>query len=143
MSASHRARSRRIAGRQFGTILAALAVALTVAAVRASGASAATSCVYRTFGLSSTYQPCVQDEQVLLNDLWSIHVDGPNQRLTTDGYYGNNTANDVAHFNDWWLGFYPDWITPPVTWHWLCVLTGENGFEGAYWHAASCPLVDY
>lgn len=106
-------------------------------------ASADTACVYRTFGLSSTYQPCVRDEQILLNDLWSIHVDGPNQQLTTDGYSGNNTANDVAHFNDWWLGFFPDWITPPVTWHWLCVLTGGNGFEGACWHAAGCPLVDY
>jgi len=44
--------------------------------------------VERTFGESNTYQQCVRDEQILLNDLWYVGAAGPNQLLTVDGYYG-------------------------------------------------------
>ena len=63
--------------RHAGMIVIALATALTGVAIAAPGASAATLCVERTFGESNTYQQCVRDEQILLNDLRSVGAAGP------------------------------------------------------------------
>jgi hypothetical protein len=140
MFATNRDRSRRIARRHFAKSLAALAVACTGSVIVASGASASTACVYGDFGISNTYQPCVRDEQVLLNDLRSAHLPGPNQLLATDGYYGIHTANDVSSFN-YVYGVRTKYVgeTTPETWGFVCVAAGEHGFRGAYWQAAGCP----
>jgi hypothetical protein len=141
MSATDRARgSRHVAGRHFATILMALAVALTAAAIVPSGASAATPSNFQDLGISpNTYQSCVRDEQVLLNDLWYAHAPGPDRLLATDGYYGFNTANDVSSFN-FVYGIPTKYVgeTTVETWGDLCVVTEEHGFSGAYWHAADC-----
>jgi hypothetical protein len=146
MPTTDRARDpRHIDGRHIATIVAALAVALAVAAIGASGASAATTCVHQTFTLSPfTYRPCVRDEQILLNDLRYAHVRGPDQLLATDGYYGTRTANDVSSFN------YSNPVsrirteyvgeTTPDTWAVLCSLDRGYGFTGAYWRAAGCSI---
>jgi len=142
MSATHRrCRWRPIGARHFGEIVVALAVALTGAAITAPGASAATPCVYQYFGLSNTYQPCVLDEQVLLNDLYYVGdtgPGGPNQLLLTDGYYGSHMASDVGSFN---RGIGGGDVTTPRTWKYLCSNDVYYGFHGSYWHAAGCPLV--
>lgn len=142
MSATHRGRRfRRIAGRHFRTSVVALAVALTGAAIMAAGASAATQCVYRTFGPSNTYQPCVRDEQILLNDLWYDHSPGVNQLLATDGYYGPHTASDVASFTRYFDRSDPTATTDRDTWITLCQTDWNDGFHGSYWQDVGCPLV--
>lgn len=139
MSITHRgSASRLIAGRHFPKISVALAVALTGAAIAASGASAATPCVDRTFGPTNTYQPCVRDEQILLNDLWYDRDPGPNQPLTVDGYYGPHTASDVLAFNSHWEVFNAGSTTIPTTWRLLCGEDNFWGFHGIYWHDAGC-----
>jgi hypothetical protein len=104
---------------------------------------AAIPCVDQTFGQASVYRPCVLDLQVLLNDLYNIGVKGPDQRLSTDGYYGSHTANDVRAFNDYWTQDFsaPRSVTVPATWASLCFLDSGNGFQGAYWHNAGCSIV--
>ncbi len=139
MPAKDRARgSRRIAALHFGNIVVALAVALTGAAILVPGASAATPCVDRTFGPSNTYQPCVRDEQILLNDLWYGQDPGPNQLLTVDGYYGPRTASDVLAFNEHSEVFNAGRTTIPTTWAVLCGEDNFWGFHGIYWHDAGC-----
>lgn len=134
---------RSITSRRFATILAALAVAITAAAIAAPGASAATACVNRTFGQSNTYQVCVRDEQILLNNLWNAGVRwSGGRRLTVDGYYGPLTASDVGFFN----GFFDsvlsgDEQTDGFTWWHLCTSNLINGFAGIYWHAVGCPAI--
>lgn len=133
---------RRITGWHVGMIVLALATALTGVAISAPSASAATLCVEQTFGESNTYQQCVLDEQVLLNDLWSVHAAGPNQLLTVDGYYGPHTFSDVESFQTAYHGspyhLSVDGITGPLTWGVLCIEDANNGFTGAYWHNAGC-----
>jgi hypothetical protein len=111
--------------------------------VTAPGAAADTLCVDLTFAQSSTYRPCVADLQVLLNDLYDDHVSGPDQRLSTDGYYGPHTANDVSAFNARWPGWggSATWAGASGTWGWLCALDNSHGFHGAYWHDAGCSTV--
>jgi peptidoglycan hydrolase-like protein with peptidoglycan-binding domain len=96
-------------------------------------------CVFQTLGPSSTYQTCVDDLQVLLNDLWRIGYRGPDQLLATDGYYGPRTASDVASFNATW-GLSGGSVATPDTWAGLCVADNSSGFHGAYWHNADCAL---
>jgi hypothetical protein len=102
-------------------------------------------CVFQTFGPSNTYQECVADLQVLLNDLWYIHYRGPegrlgpNQLLATDGYYGPDTASDVASVNANWLGSVGGDEATPDTWSVVCGADKISGFRGVYWHNASCP----
>ena len=142
--------SRHIAGRHVRKIAAVLAVALTTAitltgaaAITAPGASAATACVDRNFGYSNTYQACVLDEQVLLNDLWRSHVPGPNQLLATDGYYGAHTESDVGSFNRYWGVGSGDETTGgfgATTWEELCFQDFAHGYTGAYWTAAGCSV---
>jgi len=143
----HGGGSQHTAGRHVGKIAVALAVALTGTAIALAAtvitapvASAATACVDRTFGYSpNTYQPCVLDEQVLLNDLWRIGFAGPDQQLATDGYYGIHTVGDVESFNDNWIPqLAGSGETAPITWAALCELDWEHGFRGLYWHNAGC-----
>ena len=137
--------SRHFACRHFGRIFLTLAVVVIGAAIAAPGASAATPCIDRTFNVSNTYQPCVRDEQILLNDLWYVNAIGrPNQLLTTDGYYGSHTASAVTSFMGYWdeQDFSPA-ITTPVTWRVLCLVTGgDYGFPGTYWRAAGCAYYE-
>lgn len=143
--------------------LAVSAIAIGSAAVftalAATGASAATAakaapahvttpktgividpCVFQTFGYNpDTYQQCVLDLQVLLNDLWSIHYAGPNQLLATDGYYGAHTASDVASDNATWGLFGSGDEATPDTWAGVCLADKDEGFQGVYWHNAGCP----
>jgi hypothetical protein len=80
----HGGGSQHTTGRHVGKIAVALAVALTGTAI-ALTATVITAPglqrlrrVDRTSGYSpNTYQPCVLDEQVLLNDLWRIGFAGP------------------------------------------------------------------
>jgi peptidoglycan hydrolase-like protein with peptidoglycan-binding domain len=142
--------SRYIAGRHVRKIAAVLAVALTTAitltgaaAITAPEASAATACVYQNFGYSNTYQTCVLDEQVLLNDLWRSHVPGPNQLLATDGYYGSHTESDVGSFNNYYGVPSGDVTTGGfgnTTWEELCYVDFEHGYTGAYWQGAGCAV---
>jgi hypothetical protein len=141
---------RHITGRHVGMIVLALATALTGVAIIAPGASAATGCVTRTFGESNTYQQCVRDEQVLLNDLWDDGLRGPNQLLTVDGYYGSHTFSDVQAFQLAWhnvpglpvaLAGPVDGITGPKTWNWLCSIDQANRFTGIYYHDAGCATL--
>jgi zinc D-Ala-D-Ala carboxypeptidase len=121
-------------------VVVALATALTGAAIIAPSASAATGCVTRTFGESNTYQQCVRDEQVMLNDLRYAHVGGPNQLLTVDGYYGAHTFSDVKSFQTVY-SLRVDGITGPQTWRELCLIDSDNDFVGAYWHDAGCATI--
>jgi hypothetical protein len=147
---SRRIGGRRISGRRVGKKAVALALApIGVAAVSfaglaiaAPGAYASTGCVTRTFDIvldENTYQPCVLDMQVLLNNLYNKHVVGPNQELATDGYFGIDTANDVVEFNLWWNDV-PGQLgeMTPTSWDALCGLNWDNGFHGTYWHNAGC-----
>jgi hypothetical protein len=125
--------------------LAALVVGAAPAASAAPGAPAATGCVTRTFDYLldyNTYQPCVLDMQVLLNDLWYKHEVGPNQLLATDGYFGVHTGNDVVSFNLWWNDS-PGQLgeMTPVSWSVLCGLDWDIGDRGAYWHDAGCATL--
>jgi peptidoglycan hydrolase-like protein with peptidoglycan-binding domain len=128
---------RHITGRRVGMIVLALATALTSVAIIAPSASAATGCVTQLFVESNTYQRCVRDEQVLLNDLWYKGAAGPNQLLTVDGYYGSKTFSDVKSFQTAWNDT-PDGKTGPETWESLCFIDRVAGFTGTYWHDAGC-----
>jgi peptidoglycan hydrolase-like protein with peptidoglycan-binding domain len=110
-----------------------------VAAPRAAAATEATGCVTEDFSEADegTYEPCVLDEQVLLNDVYDAHDVGPNQLLATDGYYGPDTTSDVTSFQKAW-DLEVDGITGPQTWDQLCVLDYELGYRGTYWHNAGC-----
>ena len=102
-------------------------------------------CVFQTFGPSNTYQKCVQDLQVLLNDLWYIHYRGPedrlgpNQLLATDGIYGPDTTSDVASVNANWLASVGGDEATPDTWSVVCGADKISGFRGVFWHNAGCP----
>ncbi len=107
-----------------------------------AAAAAATPCIEQTFGRLGVYRACVADEQVLLNDLWyygkSHHLDlGPNQHLSTDGYYGPKTASDVYAFNKWYF-LSGGSVTSFNTWSALCGVDYSHGFRGTYWHNAGC-----
>jgi peptidoglycan hydrolase-like protein with peptidoglycan-binding domain len=133
---------RHITGRKIGMIVLALATSLTGVAIIAPQASAVTQpCVGQTFGIwdENTYEHCVRDEQVLLNDLWISHAGG-NQLLTVDGYYGPHTASDVRAFQ-YQFDLIIDGITGDQTWGALCVEDEIEGFTGVYWHDAGCFLV--
>jgi zinc D-Ala-D-Ala carboxypeptidase len=120
----------------------AAAVTLTGMVVTAAPASAATGCVTQDFSEAdvNTYEPCVVDEQVLLNDLYNIGFAGPNQLLTVDGYYGPKTFSDVLSFQVV-RNLERDGITGPQTWTALCTYDQIEGFTGLYWQGAGCPSV--
>jgi hypothetical protein len=151
-------RLQHITRRLFGKKAFALAVALGAAATTLIGlvittptASAASLCVNQTLVFSpNTYQSCVRDEQILLNDLW--YVDATNaslyvtdQLLTVDGYYGSHTANDVSYFNQYGADISTEYVgeTTPATWTVLCRIDFLYGFHGAYWQDAGCAATAY
>lgn len=135
-----------IAGRHLGTIGVTLAVALAAGAIAAQGASAGEQigpepCVHRTFGPSDTYQPCVKEEQLLLNYLYHVHAPGPNQSLSIDGHYGRRTASDVGSFNQHWkIAPRAPTTTTPTTWYYLCRLGDLKGFSSGHLRAIGCSL---
>jgi peptidoglycan hydrolase-like protein with peptidoglycan-binding domain len=102
-------------------------------------AAETTGCVTQTFDINdqNIYEQCVAWEQVLLNDLYDAHIPGPNQRLSTDGYYGPKTTSDVRHFQTVWI-LAVDGMTGPLTWAALCAVDKTNGFTGVYWRDAGC-----
>lgn len=143
MPLTGRARGSRRPGKIALLLAAALsgtAIAFGGAAIAAPQASAATACVDQTFGYNpGSYQPCVVDLQVLLNDLWYKGFPGPDQLLSVDGYYGVHTAGDVQSFNFNWIPQLANSdVTTPDVWAAICELDEENGFHGAYWQNAGC-----
>ena len=132
---------------------AATSTSAATAAASASGhvsapraADAATGCVTVQFGTwdENTYEQCVRDEQILLNDLHYGLVDGMNDvpLLTVDGYYGPDTTSDVYTFQGD-LAITYDGITGPQTWSALCTIAGNVGYQGVYWHDAGCASIYY
>ncbi len=103
-----------------------------------SAAEAASGCVTEIFSIADEpyYEPCVLDEQVLLNNLWSKGMPGL-YKLATDGYYGPLTTGDVEQFQRD-AGDSVDGVTGPETWGSLCIINAGNGFTGVYWHDAGC-----
>ena len=109
--------------------------------VTAPQAAEATGCVAIEFGIwdENTYEQCVRDEQILLNNLYYNSVVYLNQGLKVDGYYGPDTYSDVRSFQtDIPQPAYIDGITGPQTWWWLCHINSANGFSGVYCHDAGC-----
>ena len=104
-----------------------------------SAPDAASGCVTEIFSIADEpyYEPCVLDEQVLLNNLWSKGLPGLHD-LTTDASYGPLTEADVTQFQRD-VGDSVDGVTGPETWGSLCILNAGYGFEGTYWHNAGCP----
>jgi peptidoglycan hydrolase-like protein with peptidoglycan-binding domain len=137
-----------------GTAIAAAAVVTTLSTTAASAAPTAVSapghvtapraadasgCVTEVFSEADegTYEACVADEQVLLNDLYHANPGFADQLLTVDGLYGPDTANDVSYFQAS-FGLTQDGITGPQTWRQLCTSAYDLGYRGTYWHAAGC-----
>jgi hypothetical protein len=129
-----------------GTTAASAATTTTSAPghmMASQAAEAASGCVTQTFDINDdqyTYEQCVYWEQILLNDLYNAHDPGPNQHLSTDGYYGPDTTSDVHAFqNRWYIKV--DGITGPQTWKVLCVIDASYGFHGTYWYDAGCDTI--
>lgn len=131
--------------------LGGTATALAGTTLAAPAATASTPCVYQTIGINNTYQRCVVDLQILLNN--PILKDGAGwgytQRLAVDGYYGPETAGDVEGLTL----FLEDSVwddsaikisneMTPAMWRPLCGIEGVNGFEGVYWHDLGCAQLD-
>lgn len=144
-------RIRTLAGAAIMIVAAALVTLSTSAAsaatttasapghVTAALAADASGCVTQDFSEADegTYEVCVRDEQVLLNNLWNGYVLSNLQEISVDGYYGPQTESDVLFFQAD-AGITKDGITGPQTWWWLCHINAINGFQGAYWHGAGC-----
>ena len=118
---------------------AASAPAHVTAQWAAKAAADPSGCVTEDFSEADegTYEPCVRDEQVLLNNLWSVHVLPGLKDLTVDGYYGPDTTSDVYTFQGD-LAITYDGVTGPQTWWWVCHINSNAGFTGTYWHDAGC-----
>lgn len=119
---------------------AATATASAPGHLTAPQAAAAAGCVTQTFGIwdENTYERCVRDEQVLLNDLYYAGVAGAtNGLIKVDGYYGNKTFWDVVVWQEF-EHITIDGKTGPQTWDHLCVADWDLGFTGTYWHDAGC-----
>jgi peptidoglycan hydrolase-like protein with peptidoglycan-binding domain len=144
-----RIRTLAVAG---GTIVAAALVALsatsasaattaasTPAHVTAPTVAAASGCVTETFSIADqgTFERCVRDEQVLLNNIWSKNVVPGLQQLMVDGLYGSHTRDDVKAFQSDLL-LTVDGETGPQTWWWVCRINSNGGDRGVYWHDAGC-----
>jgi peptidoglycan hydrolase-like protein with peptidoglycan-binding domain len=111
-----------------------------VAAPQAARVAADPSgCVTEVFSTAdeSTYESCVADEQILLNNLWNANAGGPDQLLVVDGYYGAHTANDVKSFQTY-SNLAVDGITGSQTWEVICNINEDEGFTGIFWHGAGC-----
>jgi hypothetical protein len=121
-----------------------------VTASRAAHAVAALSgCVAETFTIADEPYDlqCVNDAQVLFNDLYYYeeqhpnHEDrtylGVNQLLATDGHYGPDTTSVVEFFQGAWsLGV--DGYLGQKTWYKLCYEDWQHGYTGNFWRNAGC-----
>jgi peptidoglycan hydrolase-like protein with peptidoglycan-binding domain len=129
-----------------GTTTAASAATTAASAPAAAAApqavAAASGCVTEQFGIwdQNTYEVCVRDEQVLLNNIWSKGVVPGLRDLSVDGFYGSNTTADVTNFQTDFheAGVSIDGITGPQTWWWVCHINSNLGFRGTYWQGAGC-----
>jgi len=120
------------------------AAAGCVSGVKPSASSKGTqsaACISRTFRQSDTYQSCVYDLQVLLDELWARGLPGPSRRLAADGYYGPDTESDVSSYNAANIRPSPGLVATPGTWHSLCLQDYEHGFRGVYWNDAGCAFI--
>ena len=121
---------------------AATTKASTPGHVTAPAAAEASGCVTQTFSEAdeNTYEQCVRDEQVLLNNLFTHFILSNLQDIPVDGYYGPETESDVVMFQADFRadGVTIDGITGPQTWWWLCHTNSNAGFTGVYWHDAGC-----
>jgi len=103
-------------------------------------------CVTETFTINDEpyYEPCVADEQILLNDIWYFQekvgiYNGVIELLTVDGSYGPDTTSDVEAFQGFYLGGdQVDGKTGPITWDTLCSVDYNLGYHGTYWNDAGC-----
>lgn len=103
-------------------------------------------CVTETFTINDEpyYEPCVADEQILLNDIWNTQEKteiylGVIELLTVDGSYGPDTTSDVEAFQGFYLGGdQVDGKTGPITWDTLCSTDYNLGYHGTYWNDAGC-----
>ena len=104
-----------------------------------SAAEAASGCLTETFSEAdeNTYEPCVLDEQVLLNDAHAENPGFAEGPIATDGYYGPETTSDVYYFQGS-FGIEYDGITGPQTRRQLCSVAYSGGYRGTYWHDAGC-----
>jgi hypothetical protein len=130
-----------------GVWVAAVAMLVTggVVAMPATPAMAATGCVTQNFSTANegTFLQCVQDAQVLLNnvrnELAPLRPD-----IATDGHYGPQTAGDVGMFQldinnlNGANTLAVDEVLGPHTWVWLCAINEETQHTGAFWHDAGC-----
>ncbi|HTX85125.1 MAG TPA: peptidoglycan-binding domain-containing protein [Streptosporangiaceae bacterium] len=151
-----RGRVRTLAGTGIMIVAAAALVTLSTSAASAATTTAsaqpghvsatvtadASGCVTEDFSEADegTYEVCVRDEQILLNNLWNGYVLSNLQEIAVDGYYGPQTESDVVMFQSNFRpeGVTVDGITGPQTWWWLCHINGINGYQGVYWHGAGC-----
>ena len=160
---------RRFAGRHLAGVILALAVAASATAITVPGASASLPgdggskpCTSQTFGKSTTYRSCVQDLQVLLNDLRNAYLNhetgllnfGPDRILGTDGVYGNNTWSDVHATNATCATLF-GWPCVPkasytdngtattATWEYVCLEMSASGLDrgSTYYLRAGCEYV--
>ena len=130
-----------------GVWVAAVAMLVTggIVAAPATPAMAASGCVTQTFTTANegTFLQCVQDAQVLLNNIRN-DLNPARPVIATDGHYGPLTQADVAQFqegaNNLGVGanLTIDGILGPHTWLWLCTINEEEQFTGAFWHNAGC-----
>ena len=127
-----------------GVWIAAVAMLVTggIVAAPATPAMAASGCVTETFTTAdqNTFLTCVEDAQVLLNNIRSDFFGS--QDLQVDGLYGPNTQQDVTNFQTA-VYFGGNTITidgklGPQTWWWLCHSNAVHGFKGTFWHDAGC-----
>lgn len=131
-----------------GVWVATVAMLVTggLVAAPATPAMAASGCVTETFTTADagTFLTCVKDAQVLLNNIRN-DLSPALPDITVDGFYGNQTFNDVEQFQedvdllhlrapvlavDGKLG--------PQTWWWLCDENSIFKFQGTFWHDAGC-----
>jgi len=124
-----------------GVWVAAIAMLVTggIVAAPATPAMAASGCVIQNFTTQDegTFLKCVDDGQVLLNNLIGNPFLGNLQRLMVDGHYGPHTAADVLAFQKD-VNIQQDSQLGPQTWWFLCRNNAINGFTGAFWHDAGC-----
>jgi peptidoglycan hydrolase-like protein with peptidoglycan-binding domain len=119
---------------------AATTMTSTPSHVTAALAANVSGCVTEVFSTAdeNTFEACVDDEQVLLNDLHSVNPGFASPALTVDGQYGPATASVVTFFQGS-FGITQDGITGPQTWKALCSADSQFGFKGTFWKDAGCP----
>lgn len=135
---------------QRGALVLALVFTLTGTAF-VGGASAATQCVYREFGVGNSGN-CVKYIQTMTNNIEARHDYKGGKRLTVDGIYGPLTAGQVKLVQKWYMSWGDhdpisiDGIVGKDTWHVLCSYTYNNHQSKtvqAAGEAAGCASLGY